>query len=115
MDPIDPARERVRPDSVTRRRVLRGLAIALAIAMGAAYWIWTGTAERRAAAGLDPEQRVALRDGALQALGSACARFDPSLDAYCDAQARVLLELPECDSACREVAQRQIARGRPTR
>jgi hypothetical protein len=80
---------------------LTGLALAL-------YWLWSATGEWRAVRQIPPEERAALQQGALEALRTVCARGDPALDDYCRAQARLLLDLPECDAACRELAARRL-------
>ncbi len=98
--------------SETSGRIRRRILLALGLIALALYWVWSATGQRRAIRALAPEQRAALYQSTRRALETACASPDPSLDEYCQTQARLLLDLPECDAACREFATQQLARGR---
>lgn len=90
-----------------RSMVLAATLLALAL-----WWAWSATSQRRALRALAPEARAALYESTLRSLQTACTRPDPSLDDFCQTQARLLLDLPECDAACRDLAAQQLDRGR---
>lgn len=115
MDPLGHTGERTRTALEGSRRMLHWILPGLAVVGLALYWLWNVSAERRAIRALTPEQRAALHQSALESLKTACSSADPSLDDYCRAQARVLLDLPECDALCRELALRQLHSARGTR
>jgi type VI protein secretion system component VasK len=96
-------------------RIGARIVLALALVALAAYWIWSLQSERRAIRNLPPAERAALYERTLADVTKVCASSDASLDAYCQEQARVLLSLPECDGACRELALRQVGSARRAR
>jgi hypothetical protein len=52
--------------------------------------------------GLPPAERVALVERTLRNLDALCT--DPALARQCEAEARLLLLVPECDPRCRQTA-----------
>jgi len=88
--------------------LVAGILLALALLL-AVWWWWGGRAERVAIADLDPQERAALYQRTLQNLRSTCEPPERprGLDDYCRRQADFILKFPECDSACRSLANRQ--------
>jgi hypothetical protein len=100
-------------DSDFRRRSQRSrkwlvLAVLL-LALAAAVWVWHATANRRAP---DPH-RGEMYQRTLESVRSTCLPPKAGVESYCRDQALLLLEFPECDSAC--VALARKIRGEPTR
>ena len=87
--------------------------LALGALAAVAFWVWSLWSEQRAIRSLPEGERVALYERTLANLQSVCASPDPALADYCREQARILLEFPECDEACRELARLQIGRRSP--
>jgi hypothetical protein len=87
-----------------------GSAIALAIA---GVW-YQRSEETRALRALPPAARVGLYERTLATLKSIC---DPapgrSFREFCRAQAALIIELPECDAPCRQIARRHMSLPRP--
>jgi hypothetical protein len=83
---------------------LVGLAVALL------WWWWQQTEQGRALRALPPADRVGLYERTLENLKTVC---DPapgrSVREFCREQATIILELPECDGACRALAQRHLS------
>jgi hypothetical protein len=75
-----------------------------------AAWIWLEGSERRAIRNLPADERAALYERTLANVRTVCASPDLALHEYCREQARILLEFPECDEACRDLARIQIGR-----
>lgn len=75
-------------------------------------WILTPSRERDAIVKLPASERRALYERTRQTLESTCetARERTGLDDYCRAQARFLVEFPECDAACLTLTARCLAR-----
>ena len=106
----DPNESRLR---AAPRRSLKTTALALAVLIGVALWIWLQGSEQRAIGNLPEAERVALYERTLANVQSVCVSPDLALDEYCRDQARILLEFPECDADCREQARVQAGRRNP--
>jgi hypothetical protein len=62
--------------------------------------------QRRAIVALAPEERMALVERTLRNLDALCT--DAALARQCEAEARLLLLVPECDASCRQAAAHQL-------
>ena len=91
---------------MTRHGLLAGVGIvAAAILVVGLQW----RAEReqhRAVMALAPAERVALLERTLRNLDAVCT--DAALAPQCEAEARLLLLVPECDASCRQTASRHL-------
>jgi hypothetical protein len=78
-------------------------------------WTWNQTAEQRAIRHLPPAERQALYDRTLQTLRDPCgmSRNANGLGSFCRAQAKFILEFPECDAACSALAKGYL--GQPSK
>ena len=95
--------------SVTKWGALTVVTLAV---LGGAFWRAGGT--QRELAALSASERTALYTRTLETLQSTCARPQgPELRDLCADQASLVVLFPECDGACRAVANR--ATPRPTR
>jgi len=96
-----------------RNRDLAWWAVALLLALAlAAAFVWNMGAERRAIEGLDPLQRRAVYEqafGELQRLCGAGPR-DDALEKRCIEQVALILQFPECDARCQEIARSHAPR-----
>jgi hypothetical protein len=91
---------------MTRQRLLAGIGI-MAVAILVVGVQWRAEREqRRAVLALAPVERVALLERTLRNLETLCP--DPALARQCEAEARLLLLVPECDARCREAAERRL-------
>jgi phosphate/sulfate permease len=82
-------------------------AIALAIAIAFLVAMRRPTAEQRALSRMAPDERRAVYERAMENLKVLCGR-GPRTDALereCTTQIEFLLQFPECDDACRSIAQ----------
>jgi hypothetical protein len=84
--------------------------LALSVLGALGLWIWLQGSEHRAILDLPADQRAALYERTLANVQTVCASQDLALDEFCREQARILLELPECDEGCRAIAHMQIGR-----
>jgi hypothetical protein len=81
--------------------------VALALA-----WFWSLGAERRAIGSLAPAERRAVYDqafGEVQRLCGAGPR-DDALERRCQEQIQFVLQFPECDARCQEIARSHTPR-----
>lgn len=96
-----------------RHRDRAGWALALLLALGVlAAFLWNAGAERRAIEGMDPVQRRAVYEqafGEFQRLCGAGPR-DDALETRCTEQVGFLLQFPECDARCQEIARSHAPR-----
>jgi len=102
---------------VLSARRSRGLALLLATItalaiMSAVSW-WRYVSERDAISGLPDKERTAFYERTLHTLQTACAKGNEGLAEYCERQADLIVQFPECDQACQKLAQSHKAR--PTR
>jgi hypothetical protein len=88
----------------------KGVAVTITIVAGFALYLYCAGSERRAIHNLPVGERRALFERTLKNLQSLCSPAEESLRSFCLAQARLALEFPECDRACRDLADRQLAR-----
>lgn len=105
------------PRSSRHPRLRRSLVIAGALAlalMAALLWYASQVAERTAIAELPVQERRELYERTLHTLKTTCdpARQPTGLETFCHDQAELILQFPECDGACRALA--DVHRG-PTR
>jgi len=83
-----------------------GLLLA-AVALGA-YLVWSGGSERRALARMPEAERQGLFERTRATLLQDCAKPPSALQGYCQEQADLLSNFPECDASCQAlVAQRR--------
>lgn len=75
-----------------------------------ALWLWQEGQEARAIRHLPALERHALYDRTLRTLRSPCKPGDDSkgLTEFCAAQAKFVLEFPECDAACVSLAKQYL-------
>jgi len=104
-------RKREPIESAERVLLAFGLVIALMIAF---MRMADCGRERRAVRGLPEPERRALFERTLENLRSTCARDGKNgLEAYCREQAELVIDFPECDTACESLA--EPYRSLPTR
>jgi hypothetical protein len=90
-------------------RPLVVIAIGLAVAALVAAWWWSYTSEGRALRALPAAERRALYQRNIDTLREVCEPAPPrSLRTLCRDHAHRVLEFPECDADCREVARRML-------
>lgn len=110
---IPPAPDSEPPDA-PRSRPMPGWGkaalVTLAAAACLAFFLYHRGAEQRAIRELPVAERRALFERTLENLRSVCAPAEDSMRSFCLDQARLAEEFPECDSACRNLADRQLAR-----
>jgi hypothetical protein len=97
-----------------RDRAWWALTLLLVLALAVAF-VWNLGAERRAIEGLDPAQRRAVYEqafGEFQRLCGAGPR-DDALEKRCTEQVAFILQFPECDALCQEIA--RLHAPRPTK
>jgi hypothetical protein len=95
----------------SRDRAWWALTLLLVLALAVAF-VWNLGAERRAIQGLDPVQRRAVYEqafGELQRLCGAGPR-DDALEKRCTEQVAFILQFPECDARCQEIARSHTPR-----
>lgn len=95
------------------RRTSTSILVVLGVLGGFAFWIWSQGAERRAIRRLPEAARTAAYERTLENVRTVCAAPELALEDYCREQAVLLLEFPECDEACHELANGRIARRAP--
>ena len=88
----------------------KAAAFTITIVAGFALYLYWAGAERRAIHNLPVGERRALFERTLKNLRSLCSPAEESLRSFCLDQARLALEFPECDRACRDLSDRQLAR-----
>ena len=86
----------------TRQGVLAGVALVAAGFLVVALQRHAEREQRRAVMALAPVARVALVERTLRNLETLCP--DAALARQCEAEARLLLLVPECDATCRQTA-----------
>jgi hypothetical protein len=74
------------------------------------FWVWSDGAEERAIRHLPVSDRQALLARTLQNLRSVCQSPDEGMRSFCAEQARLAIAFPECDVACRALAEKQLSR-----
>jgi hypothetical protein len=96
------------------RRLLVALAIVLVAAAVGAFWSWREGAERRAIARLPAAERGELYQRELDTFRTLCGQAPrrDELQPQCRERASFILEFPECDPACRQLARIHIDAGR---
>jgi len=77
------------------------------------FWLWQNNVRREAVRALPAQQRTELYRRTFEDVQSVCSPPRSGLEGYCRSQATLLLEFPECDAGCAELAHR--SRGEPTR
>jgi hypothetical protein len=84
--------------------------LGLALLAGVFTYVWAEGEERRALRRLPAAERAAIYQRTMENLKTVC---DPapgrSLREFCRSQAAVVLDLPECDVACQEIARRHFS------
>ena len=104
-----PASPQAAPPAPKRRRPAElgwRIAAVLVVALLGAVLVWSMGAEKRAIARMDPVQRRAVYENAFGELKRLCGSGprDDALEQRCREQIRFVLEFPECDAACQEIA-----------
>jgi hypothetical protein len=87
---------------MTRQELLAGIGIVAAVLLVVGLQRHAEREQRRAVMALAPAARVALVDRTLRNLETLC--LDAALARQCEAEARLLLLVPECDASCRQTA-----------
>jgi hypothetical protein len=85
-------------------------AVTLVVVAAFALYLYSAGSERRAIHNLPVGERRALFERTVKNLQSLCSPAEESLRSFCLDQARLALEFPECDRACQDLADRQLAR-----
>jgi hypothetical protein len=101
----------MRSDVASQRRVrsralwlLLGATLVVAAVL---VWWWSRGGEAGALRALPDRERSALHQRTMENLRTICARDSTAaLRRFCREQAEIVLKLPECDDACRELAKR---------
>jgi hypothetical protein len=109
-----PSRSTMAQPGRYRDRAWWAVVLLLVLALAVAF-VWNLGAERRAVEGLDPAQRRAVYEqafGEFQRLCGAGPR-DDALEKRCVAQVEFILQFPECDARCQEIA--RLHAPRPTK
>ncbi len=109
--------EPIVPSQTCRNRspaVNAGLLLAVA-AIAVVILLWPREAEKHALRDLPQTERKALFERTLRNLTSVCPGASEALLDFCDKQAHLLLDLPECDGVCRAAARQQLERTEATR
>jgi hypothetical protein len=88
----------------------KAVAVTIAIVAAFALYLYFTGSERRAIHNLPVGARRALFERTLKNLQSLCSPAEESMRSFCLDQARLAQEFPECDRACRDLADRQLAR-----
>jgi hypothetical protein len=93
-------------------RLLPWVLLILGIAGAFALWYWHRGAESRALKQLPPDERSAVFARELENLKSLCGHSPPkeALQERCESLASFVLELPECDEACKALARSRLSR-----
>src|SRR5262245_14871273 len=91
------------------RRLIAVAVLALVTILGAAFWYDSHRDERRAVQGLSDSERGALFQRTLRNLESSCHVGARGLDDFCRTQAEFILEFPECDARCSQLAKDYLA------
>jgi hypothetical protein len=82
---------------------------AVVAAVALVWWWGTETSETRALRALPGPDRGALYRRTLENLRTICTKTPTgSLREFCNGQAELVLKLPECDEACRALANRYL-------
>lgn len=86
------------------------VSVALLVAAGALLlWIWSQQSEKRAIQALPEVERRSLFGRTIEDLRSVCATGHAGdLEEHCSRQGRFILQFPECDEDCRELARRLL-------
>jgi hypothetical protein len=94
-----------------RDRAWYALAVIFAVALAAAF-IWSSGAERRAIERMDPTERRLVYENAFGELRRLCGAGprDDALEKRCVAQVEFILQFPECDARCQEIARSHFPR-----
>jgi hypothetical protein len=95
--------------SLRQQALKRGLYAAVILLLVLAvlrFWPWLRISEQNAVKQLPELERHALYQRTLHNLASTCAqgRLPNGLEEFCQLQARFILEFPECDSDCLQLA-----------
>ncbi|MGA8891628.1 MAG: hypothetical protein WB493_08675 [Anaeromyxobacteraceae bacterium] len=74
--------------------------------------LWSMGAERRAIQGMDPRERRAVYEQAFGELNRLCGAGprDDALERRCLEQIRFVVQFPECDARCQEIARSHVPR-----
>jgi len=105
-DPSDGEADRNRPTLVWRSRVPIALSFGVA-AIALVLWLVTSRSDPAALRQLPPGERAALVERTLSNLREICRGGGRPRD-FCRDQARILLDLPECRSACQAEAREEL-------
>jgi hypothetical protein len=84
--------------------------LVLAIIAVLAFWIWREGRERRALSALPAQDRAELYHREFETLRTLCGHGprEDALQQQCKARAEFLLQFPECDASCRELARSHL-------
>ena len=106
-------RERRRSRAMARKS-LTGFVVAAAVACAVFGWLWSRQSEQRAIRAMPEAERAALYRRTFDDLAKVCnPERAPELQGHCHEQAEFILNFPECDGSCGELARRVLAN--PTR
>jgi hypothetical protein len=90
----------------SRHRLHLIVAVVLMSLAVLAFWVWREGAEGRAIANLPADERAELYQRELASFRTLCGQGPRSdeLQGQCRDKAKFIVEFPECDAACRALA-----------
>jgi hypothetical protein len=84
------------------------LVVFAAALVGAVVWFVTQQSDASMVRDLPPAERAKVAERAVSNLRDVCQRADRPRE-FCREQAQIVVGLPECDGACRALAQGELA------
>jgi hypothetical protein len=103
------------PRPTRTRKIVLVAALVLGAVLILSIWLWTSGAQRRAIRDMPVGERRALLARTLENLKSVCQAPADAMRDFCAEQARLALDVPECDDACIRLAEPQLSRLQPPR
>jgi hypothetical protein len=87
-------------------RVLAGLLVVALVSV----LLWSMGAERRTIQAMDPRERRAIYEQAFGELNRLCGAGprDDALERRCKEQIRFVVQFPECDARCQQIARSHV-------
>lgn len=88
-------------------RVAAVMAVAFATTCGL---LWRGCSEGKAVERMPAAERRALLERTMENLATVCEPHPDGLHDWCQGEADLAIQIPECDKVCRSLAARQLSR-----
>ena len=92
------------------RKVMRVLLVVAGLGLAIALIMWCSGSRGRMIRTLPEAERVGLFERTMQNLKTVCAYGATSMRDFCEEQARLAEDFPECDLACHILADKQLSR-----